>query len=351
MLEHTKSTALIRIRVSDAKRLSMGLMGVGDITTQNCMLPPAATQVDGVLYDSGSWGQCIVSLCFQGLVFRFSGLTAEHVEAIGARMGGYLLDDAAAMPDALFHCHVGVLEPSPLSRYVNDRNEYQPEVTSGPSALVMLGHNFRLTADLTAEGLRGEIVTADALAPVAVDVFDNVLRLAAAHAALAGGGLLLHSAGIVINGGAWLMLGRSNAGKSTLAGAALAAGRPILSDDINLLRPDGAGGFVSGAVPLTGDLRAHQIAGPDARFPVRGLLWLSQAETLGIEPMSAGEATARLLACCPVVNTDPYRLDRVLSVIERVLSVLPMHTLKFRRDDPFEEIEAMVLASIKPPSV
>ncbi len=66
--------------------------------------------------------------------------------------------------------------------------------------------------------------------------------------------------------------------------------------------------------------------------------------------MSAGEATSRLLACCPVVNTDPYRLDRVFSVIERVLSVLPMHTLKFGRDDPFEEIEAMVLGAINPPA-
>ncbi|EGV15850.1 hypothetical protein [Thiocapsa marina] len=178
-----------------------------------------------------------------------------------------------------------------------------------------------------------------------------MLRLVTPYAALASGGLLLQGAAVVMNGGAWLMLGRSNAGKSTLAGAALAAGRPILSDDINLLRPDDAGGFVSGAVPLTGDLRAHQTAGPDARFPVRGLLWLSQAETLGIEPMSAGEAASRMLACCPVVNTDPYRLERVFSVIERVLSVLPMHTLKFRRDDPFEAIEAMVLGAIKPASV
>jgi hypothetical protein len=314
------------------------------------MVLPATMRIDGVMNGSGAWGSSLVSLRLQGTVFRFSGLTAEHVSAIGARMGSYLLDCHAAVPDALFHCRAGELEPSPPFRFANERNEYQPEVTSGPSSLVMLGHNFRVTANLMAEGLRGELVTADAPALVAVDVFDNVLRLAAAHAALAAGGLLLHSAGIVIDGGAWLMLGRSNAGKSTLAAAALVAGRPILSDDINLLRPDGAGGFVSGAVPLTGDLRAHQIAEPDARFPVRGLLWLSQAETLGVEPMSPGEATARLLACCPAVNTDPYRLDRVLSVIERVLSVLPMHTLRFRRDDSFEEIEATVLAAIKPRS-
>lgn len=295
------------------------------------------------------WGGAEIVIDLQGFRFRFSGLNEDQSRRVASRFGSYLAAKEGLPDQAQVHCCAGIVNV-PLARFSNERNEYEPLVHHDASGFRVQGYNFRLDARIVDHELIGRLLTENPSTAVQMDVLDNVLRVTAAHAALASGGLLLHSAGIVMNGGAWLMLGRSNAGKSTLAGAALAAGRPILSDDINLLRPDGANGFVSGAVPLTGDLRAHQIAGPDARFPVRGLLWLSQADTLAIEPMSAGEATSRLLACCPVVNTDPYRLDRVFSVIERVLSVLPMHTLKFRRDDPFEAIETMVLESIGPPA-
>lgn len=290
------------------------------------------------------WGNNEVIVGFQGLEFRFSGLDCSQTTSIATRFSSYLRVATEGRPFARLRCRMGLVE-LPAAGFASPLNEYTPKPRHRADGVSVRGYNFRLDGTLTDSELLGDVYTEHAAALAGVDVLDNVLRLAAAYAALAEGGLLMHSAGVVMDGAAWLMLGRSNAGKSTLAGSALAAGRPILSDDINLLRPDGAGGFVSGAVPLTGDLRAHQIAGPDARFPVRGLLWLSQADTLAIEPMSAGEATSRLPACCPVVNTDPFRLERVFSVIDRVLSVLPMHTLNFRRDDPFEAIEAMVLGA------
>ncbi len=308
-------------------------------------------QAAGVGSDSSSWGGLTAALVIQGLEFRLAGLDRTQVARLSQRFPDHIRSsDGSAQVSAYLQCRSGAFLRA-ASEFLSPSREYEPRVAHRADSFQVQGYNFGLEARFVGGALEGELSTIDAASAVEVDVLDNVLRVTSAYAAFAECGLLMHSAGVVLDGGAWLMLGRSNAGKSTLAGAALAAGRPILSDDINLLRPYGAGGFVSGAVPLTGDLRAHQISGPDARFPVRGLLWLSQAETLGIEPMSPGEATARLLACCPVVNTDPYRLDRVLSVIERVLSVLPMHTLRFRRDDPFEEIEALVLASVKPASV
>lgn len=291
------------------------------------------------------WGTHQSTVAFQGLSFRFMGLDLQQSATIERRFAGYLSGIPSLEPFAQLFCQPGATR-LPLARFSNARAEYQPEATHRDDRLSLVGYNFQLDARLTDTGLRGDLAATDAAALAGIDVVDNVLRFAAAYAALAQGGLLMHSAGVVIDGGAWLMLGRSNAGKSTLAVAALGAGRPILSDDINIVRPDAAGGFVSGAVPLTGDLRAEQIAAPDSRFPVRGLLWLEQADRLKLSPLSLALATARLLACAPVVNMDPYRRDQVLAVVQRLLAALPMHVLAFRRDEPFDAVANLLLGTL-----
>lgn len=58
-------------------------------------------------------------------------------------------------------------------------------------------------------------------------VVEPLLSIAAAHRGM----VLLPGAGIVLDGGLALLLGRSRAGKSTLAARSLAAGRIVLGDD------------------------------------------------------------------------------------------------------------------------
>lgn len=290
------------------------------------------------------WGNQSKTLVIQGLVFQFRGLSAAQAEAIEERFRGFLIPES---PDGAPHfslqvwCRNGDIA-LPIGEFANQREEYEPKVFNRPDGMLVQGYNFRFEGILDHSSLRADVCTAEAILP-RVDVFDNVLRISAAYAALASSGLLMHSAGVVLEGNAWLFLGRSNAGKSTLARAALASGRPILSDDINLLRPDGVGGYVAGAVPLTGDLRVEQIAAPNARFPVRGLLWLEQADRLRVSPVSPASATARLLACAPVVNMDPYRRDTLLAIVERFLTALPMRVLEFRRDEPFDAVADLLL--------
>ena len=85
-------------------------------------------------------------------------------------------------------------------------------------------------------------------------VLENFLRIVFAYHALSRGGVLLHSAGVVHRGTACLFSGRSNAGKTTLARKAAAAGALVLSDDINLVFRENDGYLVH-RVPFTGEFR------------------------------------------------------------------------------------------------
>ena len=117
--------------------------------------------------------------------------------------------------------------------------------------------------------------------------------------------MLLHSAGVVDAGSAWVFVGRSGAGKTTLAGSSLAAGREILSDDLNAVVPAPGGPRVA-PVPFAGDHRGS------ATEPVRlaALCRLVQGRRTLLEPMSGAEALSTLLAAAPFVNQDPHRLEQ-----------------------------------------
>ena len=283
-----------------------------------------------------AWGNDDRSVRVQSMRFDFIGLEASQAAKIDQRFGSFIVLMPGGAADFSCQCWHGEPEVLSIEQTTNPKNEYQPWIEYRADGLVVSGYNFTSSFDFAAGGALSQLCTSAPEPLAGADVFDNYLRLAAAYAALARGGLLLHSAGVVIAGRAWLALGRSNAGKSTFARAALAAGLPILSDDINILLPAAGGGFAAGPVPLTGDLRDQGPQDPHASYPVGGLLWLHQGEAPAVAPTSAGERVARVLACAPFLNVDPYRLEAVLGVIDDLLAYVPIRVLSFRRDQGFE---------------
>ncbi|WP_295393058.1 hypothetical protein [uncultured Thiodictyon sp.] len=281
-------------------------------------------------------------MAFQTMRFQFTGLDARQVEVVDRRFGRFVVPDEDTRRDIECQCWRGVPEVVPLALLANRNDEYQPRVEYSADALVVRGYNFTASLDLAVSQAHAHLCTAGQNQLPETDVFDNYLRLAAAYVALARGGLLLHSAGVVIDGRAWLALGRSSAGKSTFARAALAAGLPILSDDINIVLPAAGGGFAAGPVPLTGDLRDQCPQDPHASYPVGGLLWLHQGAAPAVSPMADGERVARVLACALAVNADPYRVEAALGVIDDLLGQLPMRVLSFRRDEGFEALIPLI---------
>jgi hypothetical protein len=172
-------------------------------------------------------------------------------------------------------------------------------------------------------------------------VVENYLRVLAAYGLVAAGGALLHSAGIVDAGEASLFVGVSGAGKSTLARLGLDAGRAVLSDDLNAVRPAGSG-YEALAVPFAGDLRGETRGGP---VPVRAIVRLRQAPDHGVSELRPGAAVALLAACAPYVNRDPFRADALMGNLAALAAAVELHELAFAmRPGAFRLLEREVRA-------
>jgi hypothetical protein len=177
-------------------------------------------------------------------------------------------------------------------------------------------------------------------------VFENFLRVLVAYRLLELGGAVLHSAGVVRDGAAFLFLGRSGAGKTTAARLSLAQGAEVLSDDLNALvisnakgdARGGAGSCVVLKLPFTGDLGERRALRPP--LPLGGLLRLAQDSADALAPLSRAETMACLLACAPFVNVDPHRRERLEQVLLALAAAAAprAYTLRFSLSGGFWSI-------------
>lgn len=167
-------------------------------------------------------------------------------------------------------------------------------------------------------------------------VFENFFRNLVAYRLLELGGVLLHSAGIVGHKDqAWLFVGHSGAGKSTIASLCNLQGFPILSDDLNALLPADDGIFVE-KVPFTGTFRSGSSRGN--RYPLGLICRIVKDEKNSIAPINKGDLLALLIANSPFVNQDPIRLDRLMDNHLSVLNHCHRTLLHFSQDGRFTEL-------------
>jgi len=163
-------------------------------------------------------------------------------------------------------------------------------------------------------------------------VFENFLRLIVAYRLLACGGVLLHSAAVLDRGGAFVFFGHSGAGKSTLSRLSLATGRTVLRDDLNALS-NGEEGTLVEKVPFAGELGQNGSYG--GRYPLRGLYRLEKGSRHLTRKLSRARLIASLIACSPYVNRDPFRLERLISNLGRLIDRVPARCLQFAPDPGF----------------
>jgi hypothetical protein len=157
---------------------------------------------------------------------------------------------------------------------------------------------------------------------------ENVLRVAVAHRLAEEGGALLHAAAVAGAGGAAAFLGRSGAGKTTLARLCLEEGLTVLGDDlVAVVWRDGAPWLQP--LPFGGDLRPEPPL--PAAAPLAGLYRLAHGQDHAVADLGHGQALATLLACSPYVNRDPLAADRLLEGLARLLESVPVRLLTFAR--------------------
>ena len=141
-------------------------------------------------------------------------------------------------------------------------------------------------------------------------------------------GLLVHAAGAVIGGLAYVFAGPSGAGKSTLTRLLTRHPRArFLSDDRLFLRRIGSQIRVFGT-PWPGDAGAAV----NDSAPLGGLMFLNQDSATRISPLSRQQALARLLPVASICWFDPVLTGASLSFCDTLLNDHQAHELSFSRD-------------------
>jgi len=153
---------------------------------------------------------------------------------------------------------------------------------------------------------------------------DAFLRSFLSFLLIRSGGFMLHSAGLVKNGKAYIFPGKSGAGKSTLSKLAASAGAEVISDEINLLKFE-KGSFRAYGSPFWGEMRAD---GRPGSWPLGGIYLLGKAKVNKVSAVAGGEALKLQLRCLVNFDKTPGAAERVLKNASSLLA-----KAKFERFD------------------
>lgn len=129
----------------------------------------------------------------------------------------------------------------------------------------------------------------------------SLLRIAFSQAVIGYGGVSLHASAVVLNGKAYLFMGRSGTGKSTHAALWLRCfpGSELLNDDNPTIRMESGRTVVYGT-PWSGKTPCYK----DLCFPLGGLVRLSQAGHNRFVPLEPIDAFMAILPGCAVISRD-----------------------------------------------
>lgn len=166
-----------------------------------------------------------------------------------------------------------------------------------------------------------------------IEEIDYFMRVACALQAFRMGGLLFHAAGVVREERAYLFLGPSGAGKTTIS--RLSGENNILNDDLVLLRSH-ASGWTVYSTPFFNPTQVAPRGGKQA--PLAGMYGLVQDSCVYLEIPTPGQALAELVASVPVVSTDTRRAVELLTRCQSLIADVPVLRLHFRKDDSFWEL-------------
>ena len=166
-------------------------------------------------------------------------------------------------------------------------------------------------------------------------IFEQILYQAHASARrrLGKPAWLIHSSAVIAGGHGFLFVGPSGAGKSTVA--RLSRGLHVLNDEMNLVRPTGAGWELVGT-PFNGTF-------PDkapGRAPLRAILLLEQAGEHGLADAATADAVAALAGeIVPPVGLDELPTTGTLPAMVDAAGELAANTtlkvMRFRPDPGF----------------
>jgi hypothetical protein len=156
---------------------------------------------------------------------------------------------------------------------------------------------------------------------------DSVLRIVHTLILAKEGGFLLHSAGAIRNGRAFLFSGVSGAGKTTISRLA-PADVTLLTDEVSYIRRT-ANGYRACGTPFAGELAR---VGENCSAPIASLFFLKQGPENKIEPIEKSEATRRLMRNILFFAEDANLVKSVFQSACDFVEQVPVLRLTFTRD-------------------
>lgn len=206
------------------------------------------------------------------------------------------------------------------------------------------------TVDVWRDGPAIRIALDGGLMSTEFDTTTSMFRLAGLLTAVAAdmspSPILMHAAGVVIDGKAWLLVGRSNQGKSSTTVELMSRGANYLSDEIIALDPQrGVASGLARPIGLEGPYRAKhpQLAPDSAHAP-------SDDERWAVPPRRLGEVSASApiggIALIRYVQTSAAGRTLRLNVEDALSGLLPHLYRRSRLTQPLAQELSRLLGRI-----
>lgn len=206
---------------------------------------------------------------------------------------------------------------------VTTLGEDHPRITTtGPETFRFERRDFHMDVDKAARTVTG------VCAPNMFS-FDSCLRVFVCTYVLDLGGLMIHGASAAENGRAQLFFGVSGAGKTTTA--RLSAPRPVLSDELTILKRVGDG-YNAYGTPFWGELQKN---GENMEASLAGLNLLVKDQEVYLEPISKKAAMAAVLPCVLFFAHEPDLVKRAVDRVTDLVLTVPARKMHFLPDNSF----------------
>ena len=300
-----------------------------NLTSEMDMQRPADFLPTQAYFDrtTESFGRASATIAFGGLRMRLEGLGDRQSDLVLRRFAAFLQEGASEADGTVALRRAGV------DGFLRMR-------TDGLAESYRLGMRLEGSRlEIWSYEFAGRVNWSDHRAVLAVVSspqtrfargLENFLRVLTASIVLERGGFLLHAAGIVRGGRAYIFFGPSGSGKTTVTD--LSAGDMVLSDDLTLVVRR-AGRFEAAGIPF--GLAHHKVPSTRESFPIASLNRLIQSPDLHRVPLTGARALAQVSACLPFVMRDGRQASKAMENVGRALAEIPTYELRFRMDSSF----------------
>ena len=162
---------------------------------------------------------------------------------------------------------------------------------------------------------------------------ENFLRVLYSWRCIHHDALLVHSAGVIKDGKAFVFFGPSGSGKTTVT--RLSLDHMVLSDDLVIIKR-GNGAYRAYGVPFRGDM--PEAPRTNAQANLHGLFRLKKDTSHFTKPLGHSQAVAELISCVPFVMEDPIMNQRAMDICTDLVASVPVKELHFSCDKGFWKV-------------